>query len=141
MKIRLFPPFLLVVCAIFFCCTQGQEESGEILARINVRQLTLNEFEYQLAKEVDMDSEFKLTNKAKRDFLDQLIEKELLIQEAKKRKLDRKKEFMRTIERYWEATLIRDLMDLKGKEIVKGTLVTQEEIEAHYEKMKQGGMD
>ena len=141
MKIRFFHPMVLVVCAFFISCFQEQKEDEEILAKINDRQLTVNEFEYQLAMEVGMDSEFKLTNEAKRDFLDQLIEKELLLQEAKNRKLDRRKEFMRTIERYWEATLIRDLMDLKGQEIVKGTSVTQEEIDAQYEKMKQEGME
>jgi len=50
---------------------------------------------------LNLDREFKLTQKAKKDFLDQLIVKEVMIQEAKKRNLDRKEKFVRAIERYW----------------------------------------
>ena len=54
-----------------------------------------------------------------------------------KLKLDRKEKFVRAIERYWESTLIRDLMELKGEEISKRTYVSEEEIMAHYKKMKK----
>jgi len=78
-----------------------------------------------------------VTNEAKKGFLEQLIKKELLIQEAKKLNLDRKENFIRTIERYWESTLIRNLMELKGKEIVERVYVSQEEIEARYKEMQK----
>ncbi|MBW2115666.1 MAG: hypothetical protein JRH04_12725 [Deltaproteobacteria bacterium] len=78
-----------------------------------------------------------MTNEAKKGFLEQLIKKELLIQEAKKLNLDRKENFIRTIERYWESTLIRNLMELKGKEIVERVYVSQEEIEARYKEMQK----
>jgi hypothetical protein len=99
--------------------------------------LTLDEFQVQLAEELNLNREFKLTQKAKKDFLDQLIVKEVMIQEAKKRNLDRKEKFVRAIERYWESTLIRDLMVMQGQEIEKRTVVSQEEIELRYEKMKE----
>jgi hypothetical protein len=66
-----------------------------------------------------------------------LIRKELLIQEAKKLNLDRKEKFIKTIERYWESTLIRDLMDLKCEEINKRIYVSEEEIEARYQEIKE----
>lgn len=120
-----------------FCCSQEKPDEGKILSRINDYNLTLDEFQYQLTAELEFDKDFKLTNKAKKKFLEQLIRKELLIQEAKKLKLDRKDKFVRTIERYWESTLIRDLIDLKSKEIEKQTYVSQQEIEMRYKEMKK----
>ena len=98
--------------------------------------MTLDEFQVQLAQELKLDREFKLTKEAKNEFLDQLITKEILIQEAKRRKLDRKEKFIRAIERYWESTLIRDLMEMEGQKIEKRAVVSQEEIEMRYKEMK-----
>ena len=141
MKKGLLFPFLLALSFSLFCCSQEQTEKKEILAKINDYELSLKDFELQLVDELEMDQDFKLTRKARKEFLDQLIRKELLIQEAKRLKLDKEKNFVRTIERYWESTLIRDLMELKGKEISKRTVVSQEEIEGRYEKMKQSDPD
>lgn len=113
-----------------FYCTQETQEKAEILARINQYNLTLEEFQNKMAAELNLDTDFKLTREAKKEFLEGLIEKELLIQEAKKLELDRKEKFIRTIERYWESTLIRDLIEIKGKQISKRILISEEEIEA-----------
>ena len=73
--------------------------------------------------------------------MERLIRKELLIQEAKRLELDRKENFIKTIERYWESTLIRDLIDLKGKEIIAKTSVSEEEIMQRYEEMKDSNVN
>lgn len=110
---------VLFVSLSLFCCSQEKPVESKILARINDYNLTLDEFHHQLAAELEFDKDFKLTEEAKQEFLEELIVKELLIQEAKRLKLDRKDKFIRTIERYWESTLIKGLMDLKSKEIQK----------------------
>lgn len=124
---------------MLFCCSQEKQEETKTLSRINNYNLTLDEFEYQLAAELELDKDFKLTREAKKEFLEQLIRKELLIQEAKKLRLDRKDKFMRTIERYWESTLIRDVIELKSKEIEKKVYVSEDEIEIRYKEMKESG--
>ena len=127
---------LIILCSFLFCCAQEKKEEDIVLAKINNYVLTLDEFQTQLAQELKLDREFKLTKQAKNEFLDQLISKEILIQEAKRRKLDRKEKFIRAIERYWESTLIRDLMEMKAQEIEKCSMVSQEEIEMRYNEMK-----
>lgn len=118
------------------CCTEQNKEDGEVLARINDYELTKGEFESLLVSDLEFEPDFKLTKEARELFLDQLIQKELLIQEAKRLRLDTEEKFIKAIERYWEATLIKELMDLKGKELNKRTYVTQEEVEVRYEEMK-----
>ena len=121
----------------FSGCANDQDENMKVLAKINDYELTLKDFETQLASNLEFEKDFKLTQKAKKQFLDNLIEKELLIQEAIKLKLDRNKKFVTAIQRYWEATLIKNLIELKGKEITKSTYVSQEEIETRYGEMKR----
>jgi peptidyl-prolyl cis-trans isomerase C len=137
MKKYLLILFALSLLASLFCCSKEDEKRAKILSRINNYSLTIDEFEGQLAAELEFDKNFKLTRQAKKEFLDELIFKELFIQEAKKMKLDRKDKFVRSIERYWESSLIRDLIDLKSEEIDKKVSVTQEEITDYYNEKKQ----
>jgi hypothetical protein len=128
---------LLVLFLHLFSCTQDQAKEDKILAKINDYNLTIDEFQYQLAAELEMDEDFKLTKEAKAEFLEGLIRKELLIQEAKRLKLDRKEKFIKAIERYWENTLIRDLVEMKGEKISNRILISQEEIDAYYNDIKK----
>jgi peptidyl-prolyl cis-trans isomerase C len=137
MKTKLAYWIIVGLCCAVLACSQEETREKQVLVEINDFALTLDEFQVQLAEELEMDKDFKLTQEAKKDFLDRLIVKEVLIQEAKKRNLDSREKFIRTIERYWESTLIRDLMVIKGQEIAKRTVVSQEEIEARYKRMKE----
>ena len=139
MKKRCFYAIIIFLSLHLFSCSQEKAEEGKILARINDYNLTLEEFQYQLAAELRLDKDFKLTKEAKKGILEELIIKELLIQDAKKLNLDRKEKFVRAIELYWESTLIRDLMEIKCKEITQRTCISQEEIEEYYKEMKKSG--
>lgn len=130
--------FLIFLFLLYlFSCGQDKTEESEIICRINEYKLPVEDFQRQLAEEVEMEKSFKLTQEAQKEFLEGLIRKELLIQEAKRLELDRKRKFMNAIERYWEATLIRDLMDMKSEEIHKRISISEEEIEARYKEMKE----
>ena len=129
---------LLFSFAIFlYSCSQEKAQDNRTVVRINDFALSLNEFQYSLAQELELDEDFKLTKEAKKEFIEAIIRKELLIQEAKRSQLDKKEKFIRTIERHWEATLIRNLMEMKGKEINRTILVSQDEIRSRYDEMKR----
>ena len=117
-------------------CSPEQKTDDEIVARINDRALTLGECQRQMAMAVDLHEDYKLTQEAQGKILEELIRKELLIQEAKRLHLDRKENFVRAIERYWESTLIRNLMEMKGEELSQRILVTEDEIRAVYNETK-----
>jgi hypothetical protein len=131
----------IFMAAVFGSCSGEPEDRGEVLARINDYTLTLEEFETQLAADLEMDEQFKLTQQAKQEFLERLVRKEILIQEAKRRNLDQREEFIRAIERYWESTLIRDLMAMKGDEVVKRSSITEEQIQESYQALKEKNED
>jgi hypothetical protein len=126
---------LLMALTLSGCSDDAPNQ--KIVSRINNYELTLDEFQNQLAQELELDEAFKLTNETRMRFLEELIRKELLIQEAKKQKLDQQKKFIKTIERYWESTLIRNLIDLKSEEIHNKVVVSEEEIQSRYETIKK----
>lgn len=129
--------FLIVLLLSPAGCSRQNRENGEIVAEINDYSLSRAEFDRKLAAEIEMEEDYKLTSQAKLDFLDELIGKEILIQEAKKRELDQQQEFVRAMEKYWESTLIRNLLALKGKEIAAAIQVSEEEIKARYHELQQ----
>ncbi|MBU0996147.1 MAG: SurA N-terminal domain-containing protein [Proteobacteria bacterium] len=127
------------ICLFLFLiigCASENSEKGKILVRVNDYTLTLKEFQKLFAEELAYDSHFKPTRSAREEFLESLIRKELMIQEAVRLRLDRKEKFVKSIERYWEATLIKDLLELKNTEVQQTTYVTQEEIDREYESLK-----
>jgi len=114
---------------------------NKVVAKINDYEISVDDFQTQLAEEQEFEKDFKLTEATKRQFLDDLIRKELLIQEAKRMDLDRERDFMKTIERYWESTLVRNLIARKSSEIDKKILVSEEEIQDGFKSLKSQNDD
>lgn len=133
--------FAAVIAAVLIGGCGPSPETGRendtTLATINDYHLSLDTFQRQLASELELEPDYKLTIDAKREFLDSLIRKELLIQEAVRQELDRQPAFTKAIEKYWESTLIRDLIDKKGREISKRITVTEAEIADRYKALKE----
>ncbi len=127
-----------IFLAFYFpaCSTAPSDPDQQVIARINGYELTLDEYEAGFVRELEYDSTYKATARARKEFLDRMIRQELLIQEAVSRKMDKEKAFIRTIEKYWEATLIKNLMEAQMKEIQTKTFVTDQEIKARYGQLK-----
>lgn len=124
-------------CVLALGCSGDPSDPGPVLARVDDYRLYLDEFQRQLAAELEYAPDAKLTQPVRERFLDGLIRKELLIQEARRRGLDREEAFVRAIERHWEATLIRNLLETKGREILERTLVGEEEVRARYARLQR----
>jgi parvulin-like peptidyl-prolyl isomerase len=119
-------------------CSSGTtvDDLENPVIQVNGRIITLEEFNDQLKFSVYADPELEMTDQVTREFIDYLIQKELMIQEAAKLQLDRKKAFVMTIQKYWESTLIRQLLDLKAEELKKQVSVTDDEAARYYEENK-----
>jgi Sec-independent protein translocase protein TatA len=126
-----------LACLLILGCTKGPTGEKDILATVNDFKLTISEFQNHLADDMEIAQNQKITEAAKKQYLEEIIQKQILIQEARRLKFDQKPKFIRTIERYWESTLIRDLMESKAQEIEKQVIVTQEDIDRRYQEMKE----
>jgi hypothetical protein len=132
--------FLVLVLFVLPACSDSPEQE-DVVANVNDYELTLSEFETALQDELKMESDYKISLEGKREFLSSLMRREVLIQEAKRRNLDQQEDFVRTIERYWESTLIRNLMQEQGRDIAERVVVTEEEVRDRYEELKRKNPD
>ena len=126
-KINFTKQIILLGVLSFILTGCGKQDSESlILATIGDYNMTIEDF-----KEEVTHSPYAIQNISDKKYLLELaIRKQVLIQEAQKQGLDRNKSFMKTIERYWEQTLIRDLLTKEAQKIQeKGlTKVQQEKI-------------
>jgi hypothetical protein len=103
---------LLLLVAVCGCAEKGPKR--EVIATIG---------DYSLYKE-DFLSELSLyppeyrNNIPKEQLLNDIIEKKVLLLEARRQGLDRNPEFMKMIERFWEQSLLRSLLNKKSEEIL-----------------------
>ena len=102
-------------CIVLILAIYGSRgrESQKVLARINNYVMTVEDFKDEIKYSPYAGDE---TLDIQR-LLDLAIRKQVLIQEAQRRRLDREKTFMKTIERYWEQTLIKELLEKETRRI------------------------
>ena len=110
-----------------------RDQKNEAAVKISTYTLTANEFE-ELFSEYEMNGD---TPGNRENFLNNLITRKLLLEEAQRRGLDTQKDFLRSIENFWEQSLLKLVVDQKVKEIEKNITVTESEVEADYQKWAQ----
>lgn len=122
------------------CARRPQEQSaqeGPVVARINSYRMTASDFKdgvnFILAKKY-LSVE---PNQAKSELLDELITRNVLLQQAQKQNLDKEKAFMKEIEKYWEQSLLKLLLKKKSEEILAGIDVQDSEVISEYARMKR----
>lgn len=127
MELKRWSVIMLLAMVMLAGCGREQSDKRDIVTRVNDRNITADEFRYVLGESYKKRIA-PLTEAEKGDLLDQMIKKELLIQEAKKRNLDQDEDFRRTIETYWEQTLIRNLLDRVGENLSGKIHVSKEDM-------------
>ena len=107
-----------------------------ILAKINNYEITQDEFEQEFK-----DSGFGRvdTLESRKDFLNTLINRKLILQDAQKKGLDKDKSFLNMIERFWEQSLLKLTLDKKAKEVAGSVLVSDREIQETYDTLFKNG--
>ena len=95
---------------------------------INDYEMTSDQFEEKFT-EVNI---YSYRPEAKKVFLDTLIDQKILLQEAQRQGLDKQSEFLRSIEKFWEQSLLKIVIDEKSSEISKKVTVTETEVLSGY---------
>lgn len=103
-----------IICFCFGCSREAREK--KVVARINNYVMTVEDLE----DEIKYSSYAAEETQDLQDLLDLAIRREILIQEAQRQDLDKQKSFMKTIERYWRQTLIKELLEEETKRIYQG---------------------
>ncbi len=110
-------------------CAPQQEEP--VLALVNGRAITQLEFDVRWNELSDATRARYEKEGGKRRFLDELITRELLMQEAKRQGLDQSEAIRDKAQRYKEQLILDELLKDKLKTKVE---LTQAELDAYYDK-------
>lgn len=110
-------------------CSPPPEEG--VLALVNGRQVTQTEFDIRWGELAEATRARYEKEGGKRLFLDELITRELLMQEARKLGLDQNDAIRDRTQRYREQLILDELLKDRIKAKVE---LTQEELDAYYEK-------
>lgn len=109
---------LLLLCIIIFlsgCCqNMCGTTTDETVITINNYNITRVEFEKEFKNSTYGKTD---TPESRKDFLESLINRKLILQQAQKEGLDKEKSFLNMIEKFWEQSLLKIALDKKTKEI------------------------
>ena len=128
-------------------CTKGQD--GAVLAKVNRGTITASDFKKQIEELAPQMQQAVVTDpKARKEFLDDLIGIELVIQEAKRQSLDKdaeykkrqeqlKKELERRVQEEARNDLFNSLLKKElGDKMSKVVPTTDEDVRAYYTQNK-----
>ncbi len=113
-------------------CSPINKAGDKVVAQVNNYKMTEEDFRYEFKNAPYDETAVLKTEKGRRQYLDGVIEKEVLLQEAQHLGIDREKDFMKSIESYWEQALLKILLERKSKEISGLMHVYDNEIEEYY---------
>ena len=124
---------ILIFCFIFTGCSPGNDEAdNRVVAQVNNYKMMVEDLRYELENVPYDDIELLKTEEGREEYLDRLLEKEILLQEAQRQGLDRERDFMKSIENYWEQALLKLLLERKSREISGQIRVYDNEIQEYY---------
>ncbi len=120
---------LALLLAAFSACSDKPEDSTKALAIINGKEITANEFDLRWSQVPEFARKTYAGPDGRKKFLEELITRELLLQEARKRGLDRDRALVERVERFKERSVLDNLM---REEVDSRITITLDEMKAYY---------
>lgn len=122
------------LCIALLLVSCAQKDDGKVLATLNGDKITLQEFNKELDK-IPMNMKMLVASETgKKEYLDRLIVKRLLLKEAAKAKLEGEKEFQERVNDFKEQLLIETLLK---KKITADTQMSEDDLKKYYEEHKE----
>lgn len=118
----------------FVACAKKEGEKGVYLAKVGNVKITQADIEREIKNLPDFAQKIFAGIGGKERFLNELVKKELLYQEALKKGLDKNTEYLKKVEDFKKITLIGQLLE---KEIESKAKVADQDVKDYYEKHKE----
>src|SRR6266581_1262014 len=116
---------LLALLLAASACSDKPAGPSKALAVVNGKEITVGEFDLRWSQMPEFARKSYGSPEGRKKFLEELITRELLLQEAKKRGLDHDRALVERVERFKERSILDNLMK---EEVDSRVTVTQEEI-------------
>jgi peptidyl-prolyl cis-trans isomerase C len=128
---------VVFICFIFAASCAKDSSQKTYVAKIDGTIITKEDAQAEINNLPEVAKDFFKGQEGAARFVDELVKKELLYIEAKKRGWDKGADFQRKVEEFKKITLINQLLD---KEIEALSKVTDKEIKEYYDKHKEDFM-
>ncbi|NTV29255.1 MAG: hypothetical protein HGA80_04150 [Candidatus Omnitrophica bacterium] len=135
MTVKYLPAFIL--CLALMGCGKA-EPPKQVVVVINDYEVSQEEFEQGFAQSPYAVREDR--GKARGEYLDNLINQKLILQDAQKKNMDKDREFLKSIERFWEQSLLTIAVGTKTREISGSLQVPPDQIQKLYQQMVKEGL-
>ncbi len=124
---------LACALALVVSCSKGGGPSGNYVAKIDGTVITKEDAQREMNSLPPMAKEFFQGPDGTARFMDELVKKELLYLEAKKRGLDKNEDYKKKVEDFTKFTLINQLLE---KEIESASKLTDKDLKDYYDSHK-----
>ncbi len=131
---------ILILLMALLCvgaCSKGGGLQGNYLVKIDGTTLTKEDVQAEMNALPEMAKEFFQGPEGTARFVDELTKKEMLYLEAKKKGLDKNKDFERKVEDFRKITLINELLE---KEIEASSKISEKDAQDFYNSHKDDFM-
>ena len=124
-----------MIPAFLVGCTR-YDKPKDVAVKINNYEISKAEFEQEFK-----DSGFGMvdTVQSRKDFLDNLVYRILIMQDSQKSGLDNGPQFLKMIEKFWINSLLKLALEKKSQEFAGASFVSDKTVEEAYQKMLKEG--
>ncbi len=121
---------LLVIFLFIFVSLACQHRKKECALEVEGICLSKEDFE-----DLFLNSPYAVTDNLenRQRFLEELITRLVVIKEAERQRVHQQKEFLKSMENFWQQALFKIMVEKKSKEISLSLNVSDEEIKRYYE--------
>lgn len=121
---------LLGVCCLLavFGCSRPPDQN-DVVVKVGNYTMTLAEFTQRFQ---ESSYALRADKEAEADFLENFINQRLILLEAQQKGLDKQKDFLASVERYWEQALLKVAIEDRNQDIVGKVQVSDDEIHDRY---------
>ena len=130
MKKPLLILFLILSASIFSGCTQNSSSDSPVLAQVDKGVITEDDFLQDVSRVPEWAREQFNGIEGKEKFLEELIKREVIYQEAKRMKLDNNKEFIEKVRNFEKMTLVSLILK---KEVEDKVRVDDSEVKTFFD--------
>jgi peptidyl-prolyl cis-trans isomerase C len=123
----------MLALVLVSCSKKEAEQKGPYLAKIDNMKITQADFDREFKALPDYAQQIFTDASGREKFLNEIVNKELLYKEAKKKGFDKSPDFNKKMEEFKKLTLISEVFE---KEIMAKAKVSDQDIKDYYDKNK-----
>jgi parvulin-like peptidyl-prolyl isomerase len=125
---------LVLAVALISCSQKATEQKGPYLAKVGNTTITQADYDKEFKTLPEYAQQLFSDEQGKQKFLDEIVNKEILYQEALKKGLDKTPDFQKKLEDFKKITLVTQLFE---KEIISKAKVSDQDAKDYYDKHKE----